>query len=377
MYIIEIFRVIFIFLITFFLILKISKNFNVSKNRASLIFLLHTAICLLYVPLTISGQTDPYGYFKYSQINSYPFWGTGLVMNFTSIFSKYLDFGIYSCFLVFNFIGTTGLIILESTRKKLVVNSDKIMKTLSAAVLFLPTLHLNTSAPGKDVFCFLCINLVIYSLLQPRIKFFTLITSALIFSIIRPYIGMILMIGLAVAFLNKINMPKYYLLIIRIMMFILLFFVARQGLKILEGGYDYQTVIGIMEYNRTVTEVGNNSIDTSSYNIPLKLFTYMFRPLFFDARGLFPLLLSFDNLVLLLTFTYPFLRIMYQLKFRTLKLNATNYFLIIYSSLSWFFYAQSTSNLGLAARHKIMILPAIFCLSLFFSRKSKELVYKN
>ena len=125
-----------------------------------------------------------------------------------------------------------------------------------------------------------------------------------------------------------------------------------------------------MEYNRTVTEVGNNSIDTSSYNIPLKLFTYMFRPLFFDARGLFPLLLSFDNLVLLLTFTYPFLRIMYQLKFRTLKLNATNYFLIIYSSLSWFFYAQSTSNLGLAARHKIMILPAIFCLSLFFSRKS-------
>ena len=41
-------------------------------------------------------------------------------------------------------------------------------------------------------------------------------------------------------------------------MFILLFFVARQGLKILEGGYDYQTIIGIMEYNRTVTEVGNN-----------------------------------------------------------------------------------------------------------------------
>ena len=88
------------------------------------------------------------------------------------------------------------------------------------------------------------------------------------------------MMGLVVAFLNKISLPKYYLFIIRIMMFILLFFVARQGLKILEGGYDYQTIIGIMEYNRTVTEIGNNSIDTSSYNIPLKLFTYMFRPLF-------------------------------------------------------------------------------------------------
>jgi len=251
------------------------------------------------------------------------------------------------------------------------------MKTLSATVLFLPGLHLNTSAPGKDVFCFLCINLVIYSLLQPRIKFFTLITSALIFSLIRPHVGMILIIGLAVAFLNKISLPKYYLLLIRISLFVLLFFVARQGLTILEGGYNYQTIIGIMEYNRTVTEVGNNAVDISSYNIPFKLFTYMFRPLFFDAGGLFPLLLSFDNLILLFTFTYPFLKLMYQLKFRTLKLNATYYFLIVYSSLSWFFFAQSTSNLGLAARHKIMILPAIFCLSLFFSRKPEQLVYKN
>ena len=141
--------------------------------------------------------------------------GAGLVMNFTSIFTKYLDFGIYSCFLVFNFIGTTGLIILESIRKQLVINSDKVIKTLSATVLFLPTLHLNTSAPGKDVFCFLCINLVIYSLLQPRIKLFTLITSALIFSLIRPHIGMVLMIGLVVSFLNKISLPKYYLLLIR------------------------------------------------------------------------------------------------------------------------------------------------------------------
>ena len=377
MYIFEIARVISVFLITFFLILKLSKNFNVSKNRASFIFLLHTIICLIYVPITISQQIDPYGYFKYSQIESYPLWGTGLVMNFTSIFTKYLDFGIYSCFLVFNFIGTTGLIILESIRKKLVVNSDKVMKTLSAAVIFLPTLHLNTSAPGKDVFCFLCINLVIYSLLQPRIKLVTLITSALIFSLIRPHIGMVLMIGLVVAFLNKISLPKYYLLLIRISLFILLFFVARQGLTILEGGYNYQTVIGIMEYNRTITEIGNNAVDTSSLNLPLKLFTYMFRPLFFDAGGLFPLLLSFDNLILLLTFTYPFLGLLYQLKFRTLKLNATNYFLIVYSSLSWLFLAQSTSNLGLAARHKIMILPAIFCLSLFFSIKSKQLVYKN
>ena len=154
MYILEIARVISVFLITFFIILKISENLNVSKNRASLIFLLHTTICFIYVPITISSQIDPYGYFKYSQIESYPFWGTGLVMNFTSIFTKYLDFGIYSCFLVFNFIGTTGLIILESIRKKLVINSDRVMKTLSAAVLFLPTLHLNTSAPRKMFFVF-------------------------------------------------------------------------------------------------------------------------------------------------------------------------------------------------------------------------------
>ena len=51
-----------------------------------------------------------------------------------------------------------------------------------------------------------------------------------------------------------------------------------------------------------------SAVDISSYSIPLKVFTYLFRPLFFDAHNFFAFVVSFENLIYLLVFFFLFSR---------------------------------------------------------------------
>ena len=52
---------------------------------------------------------------------------------------------------------------------------------------------------------------------------------------------------------------------------------------------------------------GATAIDISSYILPMKIFTYLFRPLFFEARDLFTILMAVENSILLSVIVYPFL----------------------------------------------------------------------
>src|SRR5690606_32184222 len=45
-----------------------------------------------------------------------------------------------------------------------------------------------------------------------------------------------------------------------------------------------------------------SAVDISTYPAPLKWFTFLFRPLFFDVNGVPALVASFENLLLLLLF---------------------------------------------------------------------------
>ena len=114
----------------------------------------------------------------------------------------------------------------------------------------------------------------------------------------------------------------------------------------------------------------------NSLNPPLRLFTYMFRPLFFDANNIFGIISSIDNLILISIFSYPILRIIFLSKLKKLELKPFNLFLLLYSSLTWFFLASTTSNLGIALRHKLMFLPALIIVILDISVNSNKKLNK-
>ena len=63
-----IFQSFFIFLITFFLILKFSKIFAIEKKTIIALFLFRTILCLSYVPVAKALDWDAAGYYIYAGV---------------------------------------------------------------------------------------------------------------------------------------------------------------------------------------------------------------------------------------------------------------------------------------------------------------------
>ena len=133
-------------------------------------------------------------------------------------------------------------------------------------------------------------------------------------------------------------------------------------------------VIQGLNYYAEGTQRGTYAIALTSMPFPLKIFTFMFRPLFFDAKDFFSFLMSSENIILLLIFIYPIAKILLTLKIKLINFNALTIFLITYVPSSWLLYSFTVANLGTANRYKLMFLPGLICLSLIISSKSKVLI---
>src|SRR5690606_14072478 len=87
--------------------------------------------------------------------------------------------------------------------------------------------------------------------------------------------------------------------------------------------------------------------------------TYLFRPLPFEARSLFSFASSLDNaFLLLLGLAWLYNKLVH----RNNKHPGNRAFLWLYSLICWVALANTTANLGIAARQKWMFTPMIILL---------------
>lgn len=114
----------------------------------------------------------------------------------------------------------------------------------------------------------------------------------------------------------------------------------------------YEDVANIRAKNLSRAKVGS-SISMSSYPVPVKIFTFLYRPLFFDGGNLFGMVVSLENLfylsLTLATIRGGVLRIMFRMPL-VLKVC-----LLIVCATS-FFMSSSLSNLGIIIRQKNMVM---------------------
>ena len=212
----------FIFLITFILILKISKFFKVSSLDASKIYIFRCIISLAYlsflyyiknttgIGLDAFGYYNSADYFISSGSDFARFYGTGLIGSINFFLKHKLYLTHYSSFLIFTFIGTIGSILLFSIIKDLTRNSDSKLKTLSGLIVYMPIFNLWTASIGKDAITFTCINLIIFSFLKLNSRFLLLIISATFLTLIRPYIGIVLVFSLFLSIPLKKDLKLNY-----------------------------------------------------------------------------------------------------------------------------------------------------------------------
>jgi hypothetical protein len=101
---------------------------------------------------------------------------------------------------------------------------------------------------------------------------------------------------------------------------------------------------------------GNSGVDISNYGQVMKLFTFLFRPLFIDAPGIIGLISSFEN-ALLLVLTFNLFRFSLPTWGRWNGFFLSAFFIFILGSIA---LAQVAGNLGIAMRQKAQIMPLFY-----------------
>ena len=359
---------IFIIFLSFYFLIKLSKNLKINNKLIIFLLIYRTSICLIYIPIAKFGDLDAYGYYKFADKFHLDFYNTNFIFNINYILKNFLNFSVVSSSLIFTFIGTIGIIFFILNLNKISNNVDTSLKNLCQLVVFLPTLNLWTSCIGKDAITFTSINLIIFSFLKLKPNFIIILLASVFFILVRPYVGITLVFSFIIAFTGKMNLPK----ITKFLLVILSIFGFLAVNLIVPDTFKFDNLSNLPEkisFYQMVNATGSNVVDLEKLNFPLKLFTFMFRPLLFDAKGAFAFLMSFENIIYLLIFIFPVIQIAKSLKFKKLKLDSITLFIGIFLAVNWTFFSMTCANLGTANRYKLMFVPGLIFLSIKLSEK--------
>ena len=383
-----------VFLFGIWQTIYVSKILGISQKKAIFLYFWHTLICIAhYFWITKVGNDvlgtyirslDPsssFGRFTYLPTGEAQYITNIFILNFYRIFSYYLKFSLFTTFLVINIIGNNAILLIEYFYRKLSIDFPRNIRFVFGLFLWIPTLHFWTSL-GKDSLVILGILLITYSLENLKKRFLLAIPALIIVTIIRNYISIMVVLSIILSiFLNKSAIKQSSKIILLGGALLSMVFIFPLVTSFLFDGNleNFKTILETINYNSRMTSTGTYAIDPNT-DLFTRIFSYIFRPLFFDARNLFGLVLSFDNFILLIIFVYSFIN---MIKFRCLRLSFNNQistFCATFSFSTAFLLSISTSNLGLAARHKWMFLPVAFILFLRILRSAfikKKVIMKE
>ncbi len=375
--ILNMFIILFLYLGIFFLITMLSKKSN-GFNKGLLVFCLfyHTAFSFLYYYSTYSstGGVDAKNYYVWAVSANDWFdsfgYGRHFIVFILYPFVHFLHFTYLSCFIIFGLFGYLGILsfylaIVENTGGQ---SKPSLYLTV---ILLLPGLNFWTSMIGKESCVLLALGLVMFSIGNMKKRLLLLPCGLFIMTCVRPYVGFVVIPSIiASLIMSRRGLKAPFRLLIVAALFAAMIPSYQIFIK-----FTVLEELNIEEATQRVSEMQQNSrgdsrVDISEYNIVLKTFTYLYRPLFFDASGFRMFAASLENLFLLVMtirmINWPFV------KFVILKGNLFTRFNFIYFIVATIIYASSTPNLGTIVRKKTMVLLSLFALQLVFEFLKKQ-----
>ena len=262
--------------------------------------------------------------------------------------------------IVYSFIGFIGLIFFYKIAIELIPFNYKFKNIfLFPAILFLPNLHFWSVAVGKDTLLFFCVGAFSYALMKWKTRVPLLIFSMLLAYIVRPHIVLFLILSYSLAFLLNNKIGKFQ----RILLFVAM---AAVGVVILPSVMEYAKIeeLSVDSYEQfsdnKVSVLSRahtgSSVDVSNYPLPLKIFTFLYRPTFIDIKSFPALLAAFENLILLI------LSIMVLRRKPIKTFNEAPFIikgLMFFLAIGTFAFSMSLGNLGIMLRMRNMFLPGM------------------
>ncbi len=160
-------------------------------------------------------------------------------------------------------------------------------------------MHFWTVSLGKGSIIFWGLGMMMYGLSQLKTRKIHLLLGLLIIYHVRPHVFLFMAVGIVVGlFTGRQKVPLYQKLLVfgaSIGAMVLLYDKIMAFSKI-DGDNVMQSFNQFSAVRAYELSKAGSGIDISNYPLPLKLFTFWFRPLFVDAPGAMGLVVSVENM---------------------------------------------------------------------------------
>jgi hypothetical protein len=243
---------------------------------------------------------------------------------------------------------------------------------LLTLILFLPNMHFWTASLGKGSTIFFGLMMFTYGIVKPGSRIFLLILSSFIIYHIRPHVFMFVAVGAVAGYMSgKEQIPFWQKASVFVVLIGTLLLVQDQILAVmgLQGSEnlieDFQAQSE--ERSEDLSDAGSG-VDMSSYPLPLKLFTFWFRPLFIDAPNALGLIVSVENLIYLLLFFKILKKDFIKFIKKSPAVVKMSFVIFFMTSFAMTFVM---SNLGIIMRQKSMVMYYIFFVIYYYLAQKK------
>lgn len=355
-----------VFIIGFSIALIQRSVFGVSTRLAIALYFWHSFFSMFYFWYSLNNTADSTLYYLNSLNYEDGFgFGTPSIRFISSFLSTGLNFSYGNTFLVFNIFGFIGLLAFASTLQVVTADSKRSIRMFGVLFLFLPGISFWSSAIGKDALTFMAAGLVTWAALDVSRRMPAVVFGAFLYLLPRPHMAGIFLVSFCLALLVSSRVGILKKLALLVVAVPISFFGVQFGLDYVGLGNadSYDDVNDYFESRQGYNLGGGSSVDIAAMSVPMRLFTYALRPLFFDANGALALVVSLENLILL----FLILAVVFRRKRTKSSLNNFAFmFYLIFTASALFVLANTTANLGIAIRQKLMFMPMLIVLLFSF-----------
>lgn len=355
------------------------------KKKMNLLYVYHMVFYGVYLWYAYNNPSDSKNYFREIEEHTgtwLELFGTDtLFINFLSYPFHKLGFNYDMLMVTFAWLGYLGFLYAYMFfREKIPVKIKFLKIDLLTLILFFPNMHFWTASLGKGAPIFLGLMMFTYAIVEPKSRIFLLILGSVIIFHIRPHVFMFVAVGAVLGFMSgKEKIAFWKKALVYIGMIGTLFLVQDQILAVmgLQGSENLIEDFQQSSEERSEDLSGSRSgVDMSSYPLPLKLFTFWFRPLFVDAPNLLGLITSVENLLYLLLFIKILKKDFISFILKSPAMVKMSLVIFLMASFAMTFIM---SNLGIIMRQKSMVMYFIFFVIYYYlaEKKYKEIIKKK
>lgn len=349
--------------------IKMGKGFGLRWYLTLGLFVWHTAFCILYFYFASFSKADANLYYNIGVQGVFVLRpGTRLVETFTSFFAANLGFGRFNTYLVFNMFGVAGLLLLAKVVLSLWPVCSGWRKYVPYLMLFMPGINFWSSAIGKDAPAFFAASLATYASLDISRRKTLLILAFFVMFAVRPHVAAFMLLAAGISALSsshigRVSRISLFTIVIIASVYTTQFVIKYVGLD------DQLSAQGIADYvdsRQGKNMEGDGAIDISVLPLPLQMFAYLFRPLFYDVKGFLGIAASVENAFFLLIFVTFLLRNFFNILLNKMFMVKFN---IIFIFVGLIIFSITIANLGISVRQKTMLMPSIFLLIALSARQ--------